>query len=682
MTSKYHNTREALAQVYAKKSGLKLICRGSSFMTNGEVIILPSIPEELDAQLGGPLLAGLLHESQHVVHSDFKRNNPRAKKLKAFGGLVNNVEDIRIYELGKKEYPGYQSLQETGLNFIRDNLIIPELKQAELTGNKEVGIDTLLGGCLQYRSSGVDDSFFPKGIRQMADLIEKELNVKWLPGEKGHHQSLAVTEKMLEILKLESEQQQEEPDPTAEEKQKAEQKAEQQEEPDPTAEGKSGDTNEEEQEKEEEEEQEGEEGEGEKQEEEEESQGTGEESNNEEQEDEEESQSQGNEGEQGEDEEQQDSTDSNSPPSGEGNKEMQSDIEELLNLEDERGANPSKEEKGLMEQLENHINKILQKFAVDNNKHVPHPEVIQLDVEEHIKDNNPYDKFDEHEIRRIQSEFKQIKNNIDRQTQILKSKILPVLLSEKRSSYMFEQEEGLLDNSRIYRIPNGDAKIYKKKVPGRKVNTAITILNDVSGSMCGEKLDMLKPTLLVIADTLQALKIPFEILCFSTDPDNLSSEKRRIRNELWDKWRNRELSTKSYNRFSPLHHIIVKTFQENYFNVRELIPLIDSHSSNCDGESVEWAAKRLSVQKEQRKILIVMSDGMPASGASDTSLLHSHLKEVVKGIEKSEIEVIGIGILTDAVKQFYESNVTIYNVNEIAASVFKVLFEKLRAKRK
>jgi len=335
-----------------------------------------------------------------------------------------------------------------------------------------------------------------------------------------------------------------------------------------------------------------------------------------------------------------------------------------------------------MDQLENFIEEIVRKFNVDNNKHVPSPEILPFDEETHIKEFYEQKKKREGElaVANLKTEFSEISSLIDQQTQLLKSKILPVLLAEKRSSFIFEQEEGELDSARIFRIPNGDSKVYKKRVLGKKLNTAISILCDISGSMAGNKMRMLHPTLLVIADTLFALKIPFEILAFSTDGDkNLSKNYQKL-NDLQNKFWGKTLSSEDliYNRFSPLFHLIIKSFPENYIQVRELIPLINAMKSNVDGEAVEWAAKRLARQREERKILMVLSDGMPANTTSDSYLLERHLKETVRKIEKTGIEVLGVGMLTSAPGQFYTSSVVINSIDKISENIYRALLEKLR----
>ena len=111
-----------------------------------------------------------------------------------------------------------------------------------------------------------------------------------------------------------------------------------------------------------------------------------------------------------------------------------------------------------------------------------------------------------------------------------------------------------------------------------------------------------------------------------------------------------------------LEHRIYKRFDSNDLTG---IERLDAGGNNCDPESVRWAANRLSQTKQKRKILIVMNDGQPATGDSDMRLLRGSLKETVEKITASGIEVVGFGIMSEAVKEFYKDNLVIHNISEL-----------------
>ena len=649
--SKYIGAYEALAKTFTNSSGVNLICKGSGFMTDGKTIIIPEIPDKLNKELRDPALSGILHESQHIVHSEFKKRNPKKHKtLLAARGLWNNLEDIRIYELGKKTYRGYQSLQETGLNYIRDHILIPNM-----SGGPVDSIDnfTLLGACIHYRLSSVSDSFFPKEIRELADLVEDDVrNTVWLPTEKGQHQSEELTLEIIKKLKLKAEEE--------EEKEK-----------------------EEEEEKEKEEEEDGNGGGG---------SGQGDDLKDDWEDDCEDAEW-----------EKENNKDPDSTSHGEGQIDVSSNkkrkkqpitgdihsgarhiVQELEENEEEIEEENSDdlEDKGIMKLLEDAISKVVEAHNTDNDRHMPHPEIIPYDVEETIQEYAPARCNDK---KRMKSELAAITESIDKQTKILKAKMLPLLLAEKKSSFLVDQDEGEIDGSRIYKIPDGGTSVYRKKVPGRKVDTAISILCDISGSMCGSPIDMLKQTLVVISDALMALKIPFEILAFTTQSKpydghgNIRNQKafdviKKIENERW----NGSHNTSIYNRFYPTRHVIIKSFNENYLNMREFIPAMDAEESNIDGEALEWSLKRLSLQRQQRKIQIILSDGRPACSYADDTLLEKDLREKAYKAEKAGIEVIGIGILTDYPKKFYPTAVHIEKIEEMSSKIYEALLQKIK----
>ena len=123
-----------------------------------------------------------------------------------------------------------------------------------------------------------------------------------------------------------------------------------------------------------------------------------------------------------------------------------------------------------------------------------------------------------------------------------------------------------------------------------------------------------------------------------------------------------KVDRKRFNRTCErTEHFIFKDFDSNNLTG---IASMRVGSQNHDGEAVKWAANRLSMRKEERKILIVFSDGQPAA-ASDTGILRGDLKRAVKKVLKSGIEVIGIGIQTNSVKDFYPDHLVVDDLESL-----------------
>jgi cobalamin biosynthesis protein CobT len=97
---------------------------------------------------------------------------------------------------------------------------------------------------------------------------------------------------------------------------------------------------------------------------------------------------------------------------------------------------------------------------------------------------------------------------------------------------------------------------------------------------------------------------------------------------------------------------------------------------NVDGEAVEWAGRRLLGRKEQKKVMIVMSDGQPEDSKGST-MLHNHLIYTVKELKKKGVILIGVGIQTTAVRSFYDDYVVLNNVNELPRTLLSKVESKL-----
>lgn len=652
--SRYYNSYDRLAKIYTRKDGIRLVVRGNGFMVPDEkTIVIAEIPEALNKELHDPSLAGLLHECGHILHSDLKRyqNEPM---YKTHGGLINNIEDIRLLNLGRKKYLGYDGLQRAGMNFIRDYNLIPALKS-----KGSINVSTLLGVCLQFMESGMDCHFFPPKILEMAKVAEKFVKkTKWKPGKAGHLQAEEIATKIIEEFKIQKEKREEEEEKEGKgKKSKGDEnkgKGKKRERGKKGAKEEDNDSSSPDRKPDKEEGKGDIEGKG------------GRESGKDEEKDEEEcdSASSG-----GEDSDSRESEGDGGSLQGEeeGSFDPEDDYESLLQKAIE-GSGGQDQDAGLMDTIEGMITNIINKYKKDLDMHSIHPEVIPYDEEEVIDNPLEAKKVDDSVVKKYKDGLGYLSAETDKEVQKLRARILPLLFAEKRSSFLYEQDEGLLDDGGLYKLRVGNGKIYRQRVPGKKTDTVVTLLNDVSGSMVGRKIEMLKLALLTVADTLNLLKIPFEILTFNTgDSLNIPFP---VRMRLAS-------SIDLYNRIEPVNYRIIKSFNQNYLTRRHLITDIEPGNYNGDNEAVVWAAKRMLERREKRKILFVLCDGMPNLEYSDNDILYGDLRKNINEIERAGVEVIGGGILTSAPGKFYSTSFNIDSVNDIAFEVHNALFEKL-----
>ncbi|MFX4358115.1 cobalamin biosynthesis protein CobT [Acinetobacter baumannii] len=251
---------------------------------------------------------------------------------------------------------------------------------------------------------------------------------------------------------------------------------------------------------------------------------------------------------------------------------------------------------------------------------------------------------------------------------------------QARSKSVWENglKQGKLNSSSLARLAStGDCRIFRKRVESKTKDVAVSLVVDMSGSMCGSKIHTAAAASYALSNVLDRLKIPHEVICFTTHTDSATYHKRLKQI--------REAEKKygvSYSRYENLYMPVIKGYNEriNTETKRRFgwLPHSGLMASNIDGECVEIAARRLMGRKEAGKIMMVLSDGSPAGGGNSRDLEY-HLKEVVKKIEKSKVDVIGIGIEDDSVRRFYDKHVVIHDVEQLPSLVISRLRSMLLA---
>ena len=223
-----------------------------------------------------------------------------------------------------------------------------------------------------------------------------------------------------------------------------------------------------------------------------------------------------------------------------------------------------------------------------------------------------------------------------------------------------------------------DDRIFKQREMHQSNDVAVQLVVDCSGSMNNGKIYTACATAYLLSDVLGRLKIPNEIIGFTTCFLPEHEVKKVLEQE-------KETGLK-YARLEALDMPIFKRFEDRFDSkVKARLaeyPRGRRGVRNIDGECLEKLAVRLSQRQESGKLMIVLSDGNPNAGMSydDRSngidrkgMANMHTKRVVKQIEDSEINIVGIGIQTDAVSQFYRHHVRLDNVQDLPKTVLKEL---------
>lgn len=252
---------------------------------------------------------------------------------------------------------------------------------------------------------------------------------------------------------------------------------------------------------------------------------------------------------------------------------------------------------------------------------------------------------------------------------VVRNKIERALVSRSLERKVTLQKIGKLDRKKMAKFATDPdfLKPFYTIVQADHPSVAVSILVDLSGSMSGNKIKQARLAAATMGEALRALNISFEILGFEAELD----ERMRVFSD--------SVKGAHFNRrVMILRHKIFKSFAS--VSLSGVAAICDG-GSNVDGESVMWAARRLSERQEKRKILFVLSDGSPAADGS-SELMYDDLKTKIAKIESTGIECIGIGVQTDEVKQFYNSHLVIKSAkslaNECANHLVAILLKRAR----
>ncbi|MDA7573492.1 cobalamin biosynthesis protein CobT [Candidatus Pelagibacter sp.] len=247
----------------------------------------------------------------------------------------------------------------------------------------------------------------------------------------------------------------------------------------------------------------------------------------------------------------------------------------------------------------------------------------------------------------------------------LANKLQRQLLAKQNRAWEFDLEEGLLDSSKLTRVimdPYNSLSFMREKDLDFK-DTIVTLLIDNSGSMRGRPITIAALCADILSRTLERCSVKVEVLGFTTK--NWKGGKSR---EAW----NKSEKPKKPGRLNDLRHIIYKGADTQWRQAKNNIGLMLKEGllkENIDGEAITWAFNRIKKRKEERKILMVISDGAPVDDSTlsvnSGDFLEKHLKKMVKFIEaKSDVEILAIGIGHD-VSRYYNKAIKITDVNEL-----------------
>jgi cobaltochelatase CobT len=243
------------------------------------------------------------------------------------------------------------------------------------------------------------------------------------------------------------------------------------------------------------------------------------------------------------------------------------------------------------------------------------------------------------------------------------------IASETKRAWLGGRRRGRISPGALFRTAVGDDRVFRTRYETKAKNTAASLVIDCSGSMSwGNKLGVAARAAYALASTLERIKVACEVSGFTTI-EECSALHAAIRAE--------RLATGvsiDYGRTEALYLPIFKGFKERMSPevTSRIAALTDVTqrkwcNENVDGESIALAAHRLFKQRADRHVMIVLSDGLPSCSGGHG--LHGHLKRTVRSIEKAGIDIVGIGIQTEAVSDFYRKSIVLNDIAELPTTV-------------
>lgn len=264
----------------------------------------------------------------------------------------------------------------------------------------------------------------------------------------------------------------------------------------------------------------------------------------------------------------------------------------------------------------------------------------------------------------------------------VRQKLLQTLLAEPKARWLGDKEAGYVNPRALHRLavpadaPAGNSRIFREQVKTRRIHTTCMLLVDQSSSMRGKRVELAAQTSLVFCEALSRLGIPCSVLGFSTfsNPSvtpEISAKHGMTISELEDMYR-----------IYPLRHTYYKHFHEPLRMVSGRFDCLRSHAWTPLGESMLFAAKELVQRKEERKVLFVMTDGMPQVGRGISKAAYEHAKSSIKRIENAGVEVALVGILENRVLQLHHRSVVVNSLYDLPKTVMRQMQTILVNKRK
>lgn len=249
------------------------------------------------------------------------------------------------------------------------------------------------------------------------------------------------------------------------------------------------------------------------------------------------------------------------------------------------------------------------------------------------------------------------------QIAFIKKKLMRLVNDKSYARWLGGERRGKrVDRNVLHRIPCGERNLFKKKVESDIKDVCFSLVVDESGSMWGQKCEQSRYAAIMFSEILSAIRVPFEVIGYTTT--GLSDKQRAEQTKY------AHCSNHSYNRADNLQHNMYKRFDEKYEYAKVRLAQIGASGCNYDQDHMEFVWNRVKKREEKRKVIIWLSDGQPCGGEE----ARFKLKWMVNMIGLTEgCDIIGIGIQSDYVADFYHKHVIIDDVKQLGMNVVRLV---------
>ncbi|MAJ85999.1 MAG: cobalamin biosynthesis protein CobT [Candidatus Pelagibacter sp.] len=315
--------------------------------------------------------------------------------------------------------------------------------------------------------------------------------------------------------------------------------------------------------------------------------------------------------------------------------------------------------------------------------------IINFNEKKYKVFTSEFDEIIKAEDLETPEELSRLRENLDQQLHQLRffisklaNKLQRKLLAKQNRSWNFDLEEGILDTSKLTRIIIDplNSLSFKRESDIEFKDTLVTLLIDNSGSMRGKPISVAAICADILSRTLERCGVKVEILGFTTCHWKGGSSR--------EKWMKKN-KPNFPGRLNDLRHIIYKSADIPWRQSKKNLGLMLKEGvlkENIDGEALKWAFSKMHKRKEERKILMVISDGAPVDdstlSSNATDYLENNLKNIVKWIEnKSDIELLAIGIGHD-VTRYYSNAIKITDIQDLGDVMINQLSDLFSERKK